>query len=193
MRFKVLPRGLRGDDLRWTLDIGDDRLVVTDADGETLADWSGAEALERVTIPSFWENRKGYGVVIDGQLTDLDVRGEARAELQALLDRAHVRKDPNAGKSAIVFGLLTAGGGLVLGAAGLAVTIATTEDDGGPGIVWWGGILVGSILFVQGLYRAAGAGKWRRLAAKLRERDERRRAERANEWDYREDDTEGDR
>jgi hypothetical protein len=193
MRFKVLPRGLRGDDARWTLDIGDDRLVVTDAAGETLADWSGAEALERVKTPSFWDNRKGYGVVIDGQLTDLDARGEARTELQALLDRAQARKDPDAGKSAVIVGLLIAGGGFALAAAALTVTIATTQDDGGPGIVWWGGILVGSILFVQGLYRAAGAGKWRRLAAELRERDERRRAERANEWDYREDDTEGDR
>jgi hypothetical protein len=193
MRFKVLPRGLKGDDARWTLDVGDDHLVVTDAAGETLADWSGAEAVERVKTPSFWENRKGYGVVIDGQLIDFDARADVPAELQALLDRAHVRKDPRAGKSAIVFGLLTAGGGFALAAAALAVTVVTNQEDGEGGIFWWGGILVGGILLVQGLYRATGAGKWRRLAAELRERDERRRAERAGEWDYREDDTEDDR
>jgi hypothetical protein len=191
MWFKVVPHGLKGDDARWTFDVADDRLVVTDAAGETLADWSGAEALERVKTPGFWENRKGYGVVIDGQLIDFDARGDARAELQALLDRAHVRKDPQAGQSAVVFGLLTAAGGLALAAVAVIVTVVTNEDDGGAGIVWFGGILVGSVLLVQGLYRAAGAGKWRRLAAELRERDERRRAERANDWDYR-DEGEGD-
>src|SRR4051812_31777440 len=122
MRFKVLPRGMKGDDSRWTLIVGDDRLEVEDADGELVADWSGAKARDRVKTPSFWENRKGYGIVVKGQLIDFEASPRAREEIQALLDRAYARQHPDAAQRAVLFGLGKAGLGCVLAAAALIVT-----------------------------------------------------------------------
>jgi hypothetical protein len=189
VRFKVQPRGVKSDDGRWTLEIGDDYLVVTDADGEVVVDSGLAEASWGIRTPSFWQSRKGYGVVVCGQLVDFDGSPRMREELQGLLDRAYLRKHPNAGQRALLFGLGKAALGVVLAGVGVAIAVVTELHDRPIGKLGFWGILVGIVFVCQGLYQAAGAGKWRRLAAEMRERAALRRDERDN-WN---DDFEDDR
>jgi hypothetical protein len=189
MRFKVWPRGVKSDDGWWTLEIGDDYLVVTDADGQVMVDAGLAEASWRVKTPSFWQSRKHYGVEVRGQLVDFDGSFRMRQELQALLDRAYLRRHPNAGHRALLFGLGKAALGLVLLGIGLTIAIETELHDRPSGKLSFWGILVGTVFVCQGMYQASGAGKWRRLAAETHERSEPRR----DEQDNRDDDFEDDR
>ena len=190
MRFKVLPRGMKSDRARWTLEIGGDYLVVVDAEGETLADWEGQAIVAGVRTPSFFQNRKGYGVVLRGTLIDFSLSDDAKAELQALLDRTYVRLHPDPGGRAVKLGLGKAAGGLLMVAIAVGLTIlANMEESSRP--VWFMGMVVGAALCVQGLYQASTAGKWRRVAAEVAEGDERRRrkeAERKRQEDATEDD-----
>ena len=189
MRFKVWPRGVKADDGWWTLDIGDDYLVVTNADGEVVVDAGLAEASWGIKTPSFWQSRKHYGVNVRGQIVDFDGTPRMREELQGLLDRAYLRKRPNAGQRALLFGLGKAALGLVLLGIGLTIAIETELRDRPSGKLSFWGILVGTVFVCQGLYQATGAGKWRRRAAEMRERELRPRGER----DIRDDDFEDDR
>jgi len=123
-----------------------------------------------------------------GQLVDFDGSFRMRQELQALLDRAYLRKHPNAGRRALLFGLGKAILGVVLAGIGLAIAVGTELKDRPSGKLSFWGILVGTVFVCQGLYQASGAGKWRQLAAEMRERAGRRRDDRDNRDDDFEDD-----
>jgi hypothetical protein len=192
MRFKITPKGVKSKDGRWTLEIGNDTLVVTDADGEEVADLDAIGALQRIKTPNFWESRKGYGIELRGQFVDFDGSPDMREELQALLDRGYLRKHPDAPSRAVLFGLGKAVFGVLLAGAGVAVTIVTNMEKHEGGKLWWGAMLIGIVLLCQGLYQAAGSGKWRRLAAEMEKRENRRRRPR-DDRDNRDDDYEDDR
>jgi hypothetical protein len=179
---------VKSDDGRWTLEIGEDYLIVTDASGEVVVDAGLTEASRRVKTPNFWQSRKQYGIEVRGQLVDFDGSPTMREELQALLDRAYLQKHPNAAGRAMLFGLGKAALGVVLAGVGLAVAIITELKDRPSGKFGFWGILVGVVFVCQGLYQAAGSGKWRRLAADMRDREERQGNERYNRDDDFEDD-----
>jgi hypothetical protein len=174
MGFKAWPRGVKRDDNWWTWDIGDDFLVVTDADDVEVVDAGLEEVSRRVKTPSFWQSRKHYGIDVRGQLVDFEGSPRMRQELQALLDRAYLEKHPNAGQRALAFGLGKAALGLVLLGIGVTIAIETEMKDRPSGKLSFWGILVGAVFICQGLYQAAGAGKWRRLAIRTHDRAERR-------------------
>jgi hypothetical protein len=174
MRFRITPRGMKTDGDRWTLEIRGDYLVVIDADGKNRAESEGLEVLDRIRTPSFLQNRPTYGVMCRGQWVDFQASPEARVELQALLDRAYLRKHPDAGSRAVMIGLGKAAGGLVMIAVAVGLTIrANMAGPSRP--VWFMGMVIGAVLCVQGLYQASTSGKWRRVAADAAERRERRR------------------
>jgi uncharacterized protein YjeT (DUF2065 family) len=78
---------------------------------------------------------------------------------------------------------------MVAVAVGLTI-LANMEGSSRP--VWFMGMVIGTVLCVQGLYQASTAGKWRRVAAEVAEIDERRRRRR-KERGNRDDDFEDDR
>jgi hypothetical protein len=127
-----------------------------------------------VKTPSFFQNRKGYGIVIRGRLIDFGLSDEVKAELQALLDRTYVRLHRDPAGRALMIGLGKAAGGLLMVAIAVGLTIlANMEESSRP--VWFMGMVIGAALCVQGLYQASTTGKWRRVAAEVAKGDERRK------------------
>jgi hypothetical protein len=179
MRFKIKLKAVKPDDPASNLDIGDDYMVVTTHNGKVIIDWDDDRILDQVETPSFLRNRKLYGFRVGATLFDFTASEEARRELQRLLDRMYVRRHPDAASRAVLFGIGKAAGGVLMVGVAIGLTILANMD--GPSRpVWFAGMVIGAVLFVQGLYQASTAGKWRKVAAEVEEGDERRRQKAAD-------------
>jgi hypothetical protein len=146
----------------WVLVLKSSRAELYDEHDELMEDWSTGEVLEVFKMPSFWESRKGFGLVLNGKAFDFDVDARDLRTLQNYFDRAYVLKHPDAASKKLLKALgMIIVGGLI---AGVSIYFAM---EPGNGRVRYGGLIMGPVMVIYGFAKIFDYPYWRRLSEKI--------------------------
>jgi hypothetical protein len=181
VEIELRPRGKKAT---WVLVIQGDRARLFDEDDELLEEWRGAEVLKGFLMPSFWENRRYFGLKLDGKQVDFEADKEALAELWSFHDWIYVEQYPDAPKRKLLLSLGKMLGGLVIGGVAGYLNWQAFQDDDGPRRLWYGGLVLGTIMFFYGFFKLFEIPYWTRMARQVnaergeQDEDEERRPKR---------------
>jgi hypothetical protein len=115
-------KGARGES--WVLRLGEDKVVLFDADDQKVLTFPTRDADQRFKLPSFWESVKELGVV-KGDGTELWFRPEAKAvaAVRDFLDWSLAAQGPEALQALRLKGWLMLLGGVALVVVGVVAVI----------------------------------------------------------------------
>ncbi|WP_406693609.1 hypothetical protein V5E97_21495 [Singulisphaera sp. Ch08] len=153
----------------WSLDLDRERVVVRDASGAPVAEFTPEEAVGRFQMPSFSENVKHFGIQLESSIFHFAVPKDGLREIKALINRTIVASGPEAILSIrnrairdTLVGLVCAVGGVVL-TVGSYVS-AANKPQGGEYTITYGLVLFGFAIFCKGVYGLIQYGQVRSLA-----------------------------
>jgi hypothetical protein len=159
-------------DEMWTLKLLDRRVVLTDEEGEVMADFPRRRAEENFTLPSFWKSVKHLGVHLDdGTVAWFQHNRKVVAAIKEYQDDALADQGPEVVTRMRLRGLLEVLGGFGLIIAAVVVTIwfvAEHLDQGRGRLVPIGLWIFAAMTLTRGIYDLVRAG---RISRRLDEDD----------------------
>ena len=167
VQLRCVDRDRKGE--MWSLDLGSERVVVQDASGTPVAEFTPEEAVGHFQMPSFSENVKYFGIALGDAIHRFDVPKDGLKEIKALINRSILSAGPEAVLSIrnrairdTVIGAACSVGGIVLSVG--SYQAAANNPEGGKYTVTYGLILFGIAMLCKGIYGLIQYGQVRGLA-----------------------------
>jgi hypothetical protein len=153
------------NDAYWVLVLKSERAKLYDDRDELVEDWSLDEVLKVFKMPSFWESRKKFGLMVDGKVVDYETDVRDLRTLQDYFDRAYVVLNPDAAAKKMMKALGCIIGGAILTAIGIWILSEFWDNQGRKLKIM--PLIIGVVLVIYGFIRIFDYPYWRRLERKI--------------------------
>jgi hypothetical protein len=132
-------------------------VIVRDASGASVAEFTPEEAVGHFQLPSFSENVKYFGIALGNSVRRFDVSRDGLQEIKGLINRLIHAAGPeamleirNRAIRNMLLGIACAVGGVALSAA--SYRTAANKPEGGKYTVTYGLVFFGVAMLCKGIY-----------------------------------------
>jgi len=155
IQLRCVERALK--DQVWTLELGEEKALLKNATGATVGEFTPADVLERLQLPSFSKSIKYLIIPVGQDKIQFDVGKNELQQVKDFMNRSVVKAGPEAVRSVrnkairdTLIGAACTVGGIL--ATILGYLSATRNPGGGSYYIFYGVVLFGLVEVGRGLY-----------------------------------------